>query len=196
VHANAIWQNDQLRSLGEEWLLYSPESTELEGSRMRTPYTPGALLVGPFLRVHELVYKATGGVVGKRMIGRPSLLLTTTGRKTGKRREHALVFARDGASYVVVASNGGNDRAPGWLFNLRANADVEVKIGRERFPATARVASGEERERLWEQVNRENRGLAPVFHPEAKGRYDVYQRHTGRSIDVVVLTPTRPSSAS
>jgi len=50
VHANAIWQNDQLRSLGEEWLLYSPESTELEGSRMRTPYTPGALLVGPFLQ--------------------------------------------------------------------------------------------------------------------------------------------------
>ena len=151
-------------------------------------YTPGAIVVGPFLRVHELLYKATGGLVGRRMIGRPSLLLTTTGRKTGKRREHALVFARRGDDYVVVASNGGNDRAPGWLFNLKANPNVEVQIGRRRFPATAWVATGEERERLWEQVNRENRGLAPLFHPDAAGRYDVYQRHTERSIDVVVLT--------
>jgi deazaflavin-dependent oxidoreductase (nitroreductase family) len=152
-------------------------------------YTPGAILAAPYLKVHDVIYKATNGAIGKRGVGVPTLLLTTTGRKTGKRRTHALVYAKDGDDYVVVASNGGSDEPPAWLLNLEADGGVHVQDGRRGFEATARVATGEERARLWELVNRNNRGLAPLMHRGAVGRYDVYQRNTAREIAVVVCTP-------
>jgi F420H(2)-dependent quinone reductase len=66
---------------------------------------------------------------------------------------------------------------------------VHVQTGRKRFPAAARIPSAQERAELWSLVNRKNRGLAALVHPGAKGRYDVYQRHTRRQIPMVVLTP-------
>jgi deazaflavin-dependent oxidoreductase (nitroreductase family) len=156
---------------------------------MAMKYTPGAMLVGPFLKVHDFVYRASGGRVGHRGIGVPCLLLTTTGRRSGERRTVSLVYARDGDRYVVVASNGGNDRPPAWLLNLQAAPDVEVQVGRPSFTARAHVAGPDERPRLWELVNRNNRGLAPLLRRGATGRYDVYQRNTEREIAVVVLTP-------
>jgi deazaflavin-dependent oxidoreductase (nitroreductase family) len=87
----------------------------------------------------------------------------------------------------VVASNGGSDHPPAWLLNLQADPGVGVQIGRKRFSAPASVASAEERERLWPLVNRHNMGLAPIMHPGARGRYDVYQRHTTRLIPLVLL---------
>jgi deazaflavin-dependent oxidoreductase (nitroreductase family) len=153
-------------------------------------YTRGAILVAPYLLVHDFLYRRSGGRVGHRMVGVPTLLLTTTGRRTGQARTHALVYARDGERYLVVASNGGNDRPPAWLRNLQADPSVEVQVGRERFPAVAHVAGVDERPRLWEIVNRNNRGLAPLLHRGARGRYDVYQQHTDREIAVVVLTPS------
>jgi deazaflavin-dependent oxidoreductase (nitroreductase family) len=158
-------------------------------------YSPGAYLIGPYLKLHDAVYKATGGKIGKRGAGVASLLLTTTGRKTGKARSHALVYARDGDDYVVVASNGGADQAPAWLLNLQANPSVHVQDGRVGFDATAHVADATERPRLWELVNRNNRGLAPLLHRGARGRYDVYQQHTEREIAVVVLTPARAATS-
>jgi F420H(2)-dependent quinone reductase len=132
------------------------------------------------LAVHEEIYKRTGGRVGHRMLGVPTLLLRTTGRRSGVTRTNSLVYARDGDDLLVVASNGGADRAPAWLHNLRAHPDVEIQIGRERRPATARIVepSDADYERLWKLVNAGNRD-----------RYSAYQRRTTRPIPVVALTP-------
>ncbi|HEY0630809.1 MAG TPA: nitroreductase family deazaflavin-dependent oxidoreductase [Thermoleophilaceae bacterium] len=135
---------------------------------------------GQFLRLHEAIYKRTGGRVGHNMIGVPTLLLRTTGRRSGALRTNALVYARDGDDYLVVASKGGADTAPAWLFNLRANPDVEIQIGRDRKKGTARIVepSDPSYERLWKIVNENNRD-----------RYYAYQKQTSRPIPVVAVTP-------
>jgi F420H(2)-dependent quinone reductase len=91
---------------------------------------------------------------------------------------------------VIVASYGGAPQHPASFLNLRASPDVEVQLGRDRRPATAHIAEGDERDRLWKLVDQQNRGLAPLFHRGALGRYDVYQHHTDRQLPVVVLSPT------
>ncbi len=132
------------------------------------------------LRIHEQIYKRSDGRLGHRMIGVPTLLLRTTGRRSGATRTNGLVYARDGDDYLVVASNGGADRAPGWLHNVRANPDVEIQVGRERRGGTARVVdpADPDYERLWQIVNENNRE-----------RYRAYQEQTARPIPVVALTP-------
>jgi F420H(2)-dependent quinone reductase len=151
---------------------------------------PSALVVTPVLRLHQAIYRGTRGWIGKRLIGRPSLLLTTLGRRTGRQRTNALIYYKDGSSWVVVASNGGSNHSPGWLTNLRAEPHVLVQVGRRHWAATARVATADERARLWPLVNRHNRGLAPLLHPGTHGRYDAYQRSTSREIPIVILDPT------
>jgi F420H(2)-dependent quinone reductase len=137
-------------------------------------------LTEQILKVHEQIYVRTGGLVGHRMIGVPTLLFRTTGRKSGKTRTNALVYARDGEDYLLVASNGGADRPPAWLHNVRANADVEVQVGRTKRPGTARVveSTNPEHQRLWKLVNDNNHN-----------RYDAYQRQTSRPIPVIAVTP-------
>jgi deazaflavin-dependent oxidoreductase (nitroreductase family) len=137
-------------------------------------------LMGNVLRVHEKVYKATDGRVGHRVLGVPCLLLRTEGRRSGVIRTNGLVYARDGDDYAVVASNGGDDKHPAWLHNLKANPEVEIQIGRDRQKARARVVepSDPEYDRLWKIVN-DNNG----------DRYTSYQERTDRPIPVVVLTP-------
>jgi deazaflavin-dependent oxidoreductase (nitroreductase family) len=108
-------------------------------------------------------------------------------------RTNGLTFCRDRGDLIVVASNGGSDRPPAWLLNLQADPRVTVRVGRRVMSATARVAGPEERAQLWPLVNRTNRGMAPIFHPGVRGRYDVYQRHTTRTIPVVIITPDRPA---
>jgi deazaflavin-dependent oxidoreductase (nitroreductase family) len=132
------------------------------------------------LTLHQRLYERTGGLVGHHLIGVPSALLRTTGRHTGQPRTSALVYARDGGDYLVVASNGGSDRPPGWLFNIEAKPEVEIQVGRQRFAATARVVGADSPEypRLWEIVNDNNHG-----------RYHRYQTKTTRKIPVVVITP-------
>ncbi|MHB8492679.1 MAG: nitroreductase family deazaflavin-dependent oxidoreductase [Solirubrobacteraceae bacterium] len=133
-----------------------------------------------FLKLHQSLYVGTGGRVGHRMIGVPTLLLESTGRRSGARRTNALVYAKDGAGYVVVASNGGSDQPPGWLFNIRAKPDVAVQVARSVTPAKARVLERgqEDYDRLWRLVNENNHA-----------RYDAYQAQTKRPIPLVVLTP-------
>ncbi len=132
------------------------------------------------LSLHQWLYSKTGGRVGHRLIGVPSLLLRTTGRKSGTIRTSALVYAKDGDSYLLVASNGGSDRPPGWLFNIQADPKVEIQVGRCTTPATARVVNAADPEypRLWKAVNDNNHG-----------RYDGYQAKTSRAIPVVAVTP-------
>lgn len=139
-------------------------------------------LTSRLLRLHEQFYKRTDGRVGHRMIGVPSLLLRTTGRRSGAIRTNGLVYARDGDDYLVVPSNGGADRSPAWLHNLRANPDVEIQIARERQKATAIVveASDPDYHRLWKIVNDNNHD-----------RYTAYQKQTARPIPVVVVRPLR-----
>jgi F420H(2)-dependent quinone reductase len=151
-------------------------------------YTPAATLQYPYLKLHQFIYRHSRGFIGSRIIaGGQALLLTTTGRRSGEPRTCALIYIKNGERLVVVASNGGSDHPPSWLLNLQAHPDVDVQIGPRKFSARASVASAEERERLWPRVNRHNMGLAPVMHPGARGRYDVYQRHTTRVISVVLL---------
>ena len=151
--------------------------------------SPTAVLQLPYLRLHQAVYRLSGGLVGKHVGLRPALLLTTKGRRSGVPRTVALIYARRGDDLIVVASNGGSNRHPGWYHNLAADPAVTVQIGRRQRQATARTAEGEERKELWTLVNRNNRGLAPLLHPGAAGRYAGYQTHTARTIPVVVLTP-------
>jgi F420H(2)-dependent quinone reductase len=133
------------------------------------------------LRLHEQLYKRTDGRGGHRMIGVPTLLLRTTGRRSGATRTNGLVYARDGEDYLVVASNGGADRPPAWLHNIRAKPDVEIQIARERRNATAMVVepSDPDYDRLWKIVNDRNHA-----------RCNAYQKQTARPIPVIVLRPT------
>ena len=134
----------------------------------------------PVLRVHDAVYRNTNGWIGHRTLGIPSLLLHTVGAKTGKQRTTSLTYARDGDDYLVVASKGGDPKAPGWYHNLKAKPDVEINVGPKRFGVTARpVAPGDpDYDRLWQIVNKNN-----------SNRYIAYQKKTSRPIPVVVLTP-------
>jgi deazaflavin-dependent oxidoreductase (nitroreductase family) len=150
--------------------------------------------VGPYLRVHKYVYEKSDGRVGKHSGRVPALLVTTTGRRSGRPRTNALTYCTDRGDYIVVASNGGSDRPPAWLLNLEAEPEVTLRVGRAVFPAVARVADLEERTHLWPLVNRTNRGLSRIVHRGVSGRYDVYQRHTQRTIPVVIITPVRAAS--
>lgn len=107
----------------------------------------------------------------------PTLLLTTRGRRTGRILTMPLIYGEFDGSYVVMASKGGAPTHPGWFHNLTAEPDVEIQVGAEKLKVTARVAEGDERARLWEQ-------MAEVYPP-----YLEYQEKTDRVIPVVVLEP-------
>lgn len=132
------------------------------------------------LHVHQAIYDVTDGRLGHHMLGVPCLLLRTTGRRTGRTRTSALVYARDGQDYVVVASLGGSDHPPAWLHNVRADPHVGVQVGRARLAAVATVVERGEDDyaRLWRAVN-----------DVSRGRYDGYQAKTSRPIPLVRLTP-------
>lgn len=137
-------------------------------------------LAAQFLRLHHRIYTGTDGRVGHGMIGVPTLMLRSTGRRSGETRTNSLVYANDGADHVVVASNGGADKPPAWLHNVKANPDVEVQVRRQREKGTARVVEqgDPDYERLWALVNENN-----------KDRYTAYQEKTDRPIPLVVVSP-------
>jgi deazaflavin-dependent oxidoreductase (nitroreductase family) len=107
----------------------------------------------------------------------PTLLLTTTGRKSGEPRALPLLYGAVGDSYAVIASKGGMPDHPLWYLNLEANPECELMVGAKAVSARARVAEGEERERIWAQ-------MAETYPP-----YLEYQKSTERTIPVVVLDP-------
>ena len=129
-----------------------------------------------FLKVHDELYQRSNGWIGHRIpFAPPMLLLHSVGAKTGQRRTHSLAYYRDGNDYLIVASNGGADRNPAWYHNLVAHPEVTVELPGQTYAARARVAEGEERERLF----RAQADLMPNF--------DQYQAKTTRVIPVVVL---------
>jgi F420H(2)-dependent quinone reductase len=132
-----------------------------------------------FTRVNVVLFRMTGGRVGGSYRGAPILLLHHTGRRSGRRRVSPLIYLPAGRDLVVVASKGGTDRNPAWFHNLLAAPETDVEVPREgRRRVHARVAEGEERERLWPRV-------VEIYRP-----YAGYQRHTDRQIPLVVLAPT------
>ena len=114
----------------------------------------------------------------------PTLLLTTTGRKSGKQLTSPLIYGVDGSNYVVVASKGGAPEHPSWYLNLQTQPDVEVQVVEKKTRAVARTATGAERQRLWEM-------MTAIYPP-----YPSYQRKTNREIPVVVLEPMANPDAS
>jgi F420H(2)-dependent quinone reductase len=135
----------------------------------------GKALARGFMRTAVWLYRRSGGRIGGRMFGAPVLLLTTTGRKSGRSWTVPLMYQTDGDRWVIIASNGGRARHPAWWLNLRSQPDASVQIGRQTYPVTAAETAGEDRERLW-------RRMADMY----KG-YDGYAQKTTREIPVVVL---------
>jgi deazaflavin-dependent oxidoreductase (nitroreductase family) len=130
--------------------------------------------------LHVALYRATRGVVGHRVpFAPPMLLLDHVGARSGIHRTSPLAYVRDGENLVVIASKGGHPRHPSWFHNLRAHPDTTVQVGGERRRVHARVATPEERERLWPRA-------VAVWGP-----YEAYQRRTSRQIPLVVLEPRR-----
>ncbi|HEX6481052.1 MAG TPA: nitroreductase family deazaflavin-dependent oxidoreductase [Ktedonobacteraceae bacterium] len=120
-------------------------------------------------------FRANGGKVGGMWEGRPLLLLTTTGAKSGRPRTHAMMYLRDGDRLLVFASKGGAPTNPDWYHNLVVHPEVTVEVGNETYPATANVLSGEERDRLYARQAQ----LYPQFGE--------YQARTTRTIPVIAL---------
>jgi len=107
----------------------------------------------------------------------PTLLLTTKGRKSGKPRSLPLIYGTTGDSFVVIASKGGMPTHPVWYLNLEAEPECKIQVGKRVLTTRARVAEGEERQRIWKQ-------MAEIYPP-----YLDYQKATDRHIPVVVLDP-------
>jgi len=129
-------------------------------------------------RLHPHVYRATGGrgPIG-RNFGIQNVIVTMTGRTSGKVREVPLYAVPEGDRMVIIGSNAGDDREPAWVGNLRATPRASLRVGREVRPVRAREAEGEERDRLW--------ALAAAAYPG----YETYRTRTARLIPVVVLEP-------
>jgi deazaflavin-dependent oxidoreductase (nitroreductase family) len=131
-------------------------------------------------KAHLAAYRVSRGRVLGSVAGMPVLLLTTTGRRSGKARTTPLTFFRDATDLVVIASNGGADRSPDWSLNLQRTPRAVVEIGSDTLVVTARPASQAERERLWVVITATYAGYAR------------YQDRTKRPIPVVLLTPEGP----
>jgi deazaflavin-dependent oxidoreductase (nitroreductase family) len=128
------------------------------------------------MKGHAAVYRATNGLLGHRVpFGPPMLLLDHVGAKSGVKRTTPLVYVKDRGDVAVIASKGGNPKHPAWYHNLRANPDTTIQIGSERRKVRARVASDEERERVWPNAVKVWPGYAG------------YQERTDRKIPVVLL---------
>jgi len=119
----------------------------------------------------------TGGRLGGRILGMPVLLLTTTGRRTGRPHPVGLTYLLHGSGYAVIGSNGGAPNHPDWLLNLRASPRAEVQVRDRTSVVRTREAAGDERHRLWDMA------------VAAYSGYDAYRKRSGREIPVVILEP-------
>lgn len=136
------------------------------------------LLQRAFMALHRGIYRATGGRLAGSFRGSPVLLLTTTGRRSGRSRTVPIFFTTVGDAYAVIASNGGSPSHPAWFLNLEDDPHASIQVDAKVLRVTPRIAEGEERERIWKGMTSRYSG------------YDSYQEKTDRKIPVVVLEPT------
>ena len=128
-------------------------------------------------RLHSFVFGVTRGRIGRRLVNNDMLLLTTTGRISGKRHTVPLLYLEDGATLAVIASWGGRDHHPHWYLNLVERPGVVVNVNGRRREAVARTAEADERVAWWPRI------------VEAYDGYREYQSRTDREIPVVLLEP-------
>ena len=132
-------------------------------------------MVKLFGKVHKVVYRMSGGRLFAKLGRAPMLLLTATGRKSGKPRTTPLLYVEDGDGFAVVASFGGAPEHPSWYRNLEKNPKVTLQIENRVISVTASTATPEEKKRLWPRLT--------AIYPD----YDTYQKETTRDIPVVLL---------
>lgn len=128
-------------------------------------------------KLNTPLYRLSGGRIGGKVGRAPVLLLTSTGRKSGQLRTAPVVYLADGEKLVIINTNAGNAKIPAWSFNLKANPDAEVEVGRKRQAVRARIAEGEERADLWAK------------HIKQYSGFDDYKEKLDREISVFVLEP-------
>lgn len=134
-------------------------------------------IIRVFTRLHVFLYRTSGGKIWSKMGNNPVLLLTTTGRKTGKQRTTPVVFARKNDEYLIAASAGGADQNPTWFGNLNANPLATIDVDGKQIKVKAIITSGDERDQLYEQF----KAMGPGFIE--------YEKRTTRKIPVVRLQP-------
>ncbi len=130
-----------------------------------------------FTAIHTILYRLTGGKFGSKVQGLPVLLLTTTGRKTGRVRTTPLGHFTHNGGYVIIASNAGFDTHPGWFHNLKSNPRASIQVGEAQIDVTAEIAGADQRSELWEKLVKLSPGYAG------------YAKKTNRTIPVVILHP-------
>lgn len=130
-----------------------------------------------FNAVHILLYRLTNGTFGSKVQGLPILILTSTGRKTGKARSTPLGYFIHEGGYVITGSNSGRKSHPGWFYNLQANPHATIRIGSSQVAVQSVVADPDLRAKLWNRLLE----LSPA--------YGGYEKRAGREIPMVVLTP-------
>jgi len=135
-------------------------------------------------KLNAPAYRLSRGRIGGKVGDAPVLLLTTTGRKSGAQRTAPVVYLQRGKAMVLIDTNAGNEKLPGWSHNLKANPQAEVQIGREKLAVTARVAEGAEREELWRACN------------DQYGGFDEYITWMKRTPSVWVLEPAGTETAA
>ena len=128
--------------------------------------------------IHVALFRISGGKFANTVANLPLLLITTSGRKSGKPHTNPVAYIKDGPGYLVTASAGGADWHPGWYLNLKKTPEVKIQIGEKPFPVQAEITSGEERTRLYKKFK------------EASGNFEKYEKNTSRVIPVIRLTPT------
>jgi deazaflavin-dependent oxidoreductase (nitroreductase family) len=135
-------------------------------------------------RIHVGIYELSKGRLGGRMMGGELLLLSTKGRRSGRVWTNPLLFVREGDAFVVIASNGGQDRHPAWYLNLQADPGARIQVGSRRIAVRARTATAEERAPLWRRI------------VAAYPGYRKYETKRTLEIPLVFLVPTGTSAAS
>jgi F420H(2)-dependent quinone reductase len=135
-----------------------------------------------FIALQVYMYRRSGGKRMGRLRGMPVLILTTVGRKTGKKRVTPVMYIRDGTDYVVTASNNGADEYPAWFLNLKANPRITIEVDDQAFTVIAHQASTDDKGRLWPQLVEK----APFF--------EGYKKKAKRDIPMVILEPAYSSA--
>ena len=135
------------------------------------------VMLKAIVSVGVFLYRLTGGGIGGRVQSLPVLLLTTTGRKSGKQRTVPLGFLRDGSTYVIIASYGGLPRNPAWFLNLESEPSATIQVKKRQMQVTAETANSEKRRGLWARLI------------EVAPGYANYEKRTTREIPMVILHP-------
>jgi F420H(2)-dependent quinone reductase len=131
-----------------------------------------------FMGLQVYMYRRSGGKRMGRVRGMPVLLLTTVGRKTGKKRVTPVVYIRDGKNYVIIAANNGAKEQPGWFWNLQDRSQTTIEVGGTTVNVRAHQAGMEEKARLWPQLVEQS----PFF--------EGYQKKAKRNIPMIILETT------